>query len=36
MCAFYYKNIVKKYDERAKLLMTDTDCLVYFIETADV
>ena len=36
MFAFHYENIVKKYGERSKLLMTDTDSLVYFIETADV
>ena len=36
MIAFYYDKIVSKYGERAKLLITDTDSLVYSIETADV
>ena len=34
--AVHYENIVKKYNEQIKLLMTDTDSLIYFIETADV
>jgi hypothetical protein len=36
MFSFHYDNIVSKYGSRAKLLMTDTDSLVYHIETADV
>ena len=32
----HYKYIGTKYDNRAKLLFTDTDSLVYQIETGDV
>ena len=33
---FTMKNIVSQYSEKAKLLMIDTDSLVYLLETADV
>ena len=33
---FTTKNIVSQYSEKAKLLMIDTDSLVYLLETADV
>ena len=36
MYEFHYKCIQLKYDNRAKLLFTDTDNLVYDIETDDV
>ena len=36
MFAFHYDKIVSKYGEHVKLLMTDTDSLVYYIETSDV
>lgn len=36
MFAFHYKKIVPQYGEKAKLLMTDTDSLVYRLETTDV
>ena len=36
MFAFHYDKMVSKYGERVKLLMTDTDSLVYHIETSDV
>ena len=36
MFAFHYDKMVSKYGERVKLLMTDTDSLVYHIATSDV
>lgn len=36
MFSFHYDKIVKRYGQKAKLLMTDTDSLVYHIETPDV
>jgi len=36
MYAFHYENIINKYKSRARLLMTDTDSLVYHIQTDDV
>jgi hypothetical protein len=36
MYSFHYDNIIKKYANRARLLMTDTDSLIYHITTADV
>lgn len=33
MCDFYYNCTKPKYGDRAKLLFTDTDTLVYEIET---
>ena len=36
MYDFYYNYIKKKYDDRAKLLFTDTDSLTYEIEAEDV
>ena len=36
MCEFYYKYIGRKCNNNAKLLFTDTDSLVYEIETNDV
>ena len=36
MFAFHYEKMRPKYGDRAKLLMTDTDSLVYFIQTDDV
>ena len=36
MFAFHYDNIKQRYGEKAKLLMTDTDSLVYYIATEDI
>jgi hypothetical protein len=36
MYDFHYDKMVKKYGDRARLLMTDTDSLVYHITTDDV
>ncbi len=36
MFAFHYDKIVGRYGKKAKLLMTDTDSLVYLIETSDI
>ncbi len=36
MFAFHYDKIVNKYGNKARLLMTDTDSLVYHIETTDI
>ena len=36
MYRFHYDNIVKKYGERSKLLLTDTDSLCYHIRVDDV
>ena len=36
MCDFYYNYIKKKYNDKAKLLFTDTDSLTYEIKTEDV
>jgi hypothetical protein len=36
MFSFHYDYIMKKYNTRAKLLMTDTDSLIYKVETSDV
>ena len=36
MCEFHYKCIQLKYDDSAKLLFTDTDSLIYEIETDEV
>ena len=33
---FRYKYVKKKFDDKAKLLFTDTDSLTYEIETEDV
>ena len=35
MYDFYYKYIKRKYEDKAKLLFTDTDSLMYEIETKD-
>ena len=36
MFAFHYDKIKQRYGDKAKLLMTDTDSLVYYIETEDI
>ena len=36
MYNFHYKYIQSKYNDKAKLLFTDTDSLCYIIETPDV
>ena len=36
MYEFYYDYIKNKYDNRSKLLFTDTDSLIYEIKTEDV
>ena len=36
MYGFHYTHIKKKYNDKAKLLFTDTDSLTYEIETEDV
>jgi hypothetical protein len=36
MFSFHYEYIVPKYEKRAKLLMTDTDSLIYYVETPDI
>jgi len=36
MFEFHYDKILKKYGDKAKLLMTDTDSLVYHITTPDI
>ena len=36
MCDFHYNYIKKKYDNRARLLFTDTDSLTYKIKAEDV
>ena len=36
MFAFHYDKVKQKYGDNAKLLMTDTDSLVYYIKTKDV
>ena len=36
MFAFHYDKIKQRYGDNAKLLMTDTDSLVYYIKTKDV
>ena len=36
MYDFHYNYVKKKYNDRAKLLFTDTDSLTYEIETVDV
>ena len=36
MYAFHYEYIKNKYDNKSKLLFTDTDSLMYGIKTEDV
>ena len=36
MYEFHYEYIKKKYDNKSKLLFTDTDSLMYEIKTEDV
>ena len=36
MFAFHYDKIKQRYGDNVKLLMTDTDSLVYYIETEDI
>ena len=36
MCEFHYDYIENKYDNKSKLLFTDTDSLMYEIKTEDV
>jgi hypothetical protein len=36
MFTFHYDKILQRYGKKAKLLMTDTDSLIYHIETSDI
>ena len=36
MCDFYYNKMVKRYGNRVKLLITDTDSFILHVQTPDV